>query len=175
MTTKKFLGGALLFGAAVCSLLSMRPPPEPSEEPEPELELEAEEEEHEFLFVILYGRVSVRHGKRTHRSCFRCRFLPWNYDFRYGCVGVPALHHHGRIMRLPPANCPACNSLQRLARHERQIGNSIQVYTRCSACRSEFVLEVLTVEEKRQRQRAERERRHALRSQSRLRRWPSRP
>lgn len=55
MTTKKFLGGALLFGAAVCSLLSMRPPPKPSEEPEPEPELEAEEEEHEFLFVIYTG------------------------------------------------------------------------------------------------------------------------
>lgn len=88
----------------------------------------------------------------------------------------PDLHHQtGYGMKLPLTHCPVCNALERMARHERRVGDLIFVYTRCSTCRSEFPIETLSGAQKRQRERAERERRRALRGQSRLRRWPSGP
>lgn len=67
-------------------------------------------------------------------------------------------------MRLPLANCPVCNAVQTFARRERQSGSRIEVYTRCLTCKSEFVLDSFSVEEKRQRARVERDRRRAIRS-----------
>lgn len=72
-------------------------------------------------------------------------------------------------MKLPRANCPVCNALERLTPHERRIGDRIYVYTRCGTCRSEFSIATYSIEEKRQRERAERERRRVIRAHVRLR------
>lgn len=75
-------------------------------------------------------------------------------------------------MKLPLVHCPSCNALERFSRRERHTGDLIYVYTACLTCRTEFPIETLTQAEKRQRQRAERERRHSLRGSHRLRRAP---
>lgn len=66
-------------------------------------------------------------------------------------------------MRIPPTNCPSCNSLQRFAPRERVEGGRIVRYIVCSMCRTETVLDTLTVDEVRARRTRTRLRNRAIR------------
>lgn len=66
-------------------------------------------------------------------------------------------------MRLPKANCPNCNSIQRFSPKERLVGDTIEIFIYCFACRTETLVEKFPASEQRKRQREATQRNRRLR------------
>jgi len=66
-------------------------------------------------------------------------------------------------VRIPPTNCPTCNSVQTFVPRERVAGGRIERYITCTMCRTTTILDSSTVDEIRERRKQTRLRNRTIR------------